>query len=141
VIGILRHPIPTILSWRSLDIPISYGRLPSGEKFWPELLELSASNCDILLKQVMIYELITTRMLAFRKQIHLLCYESLVKDPGQLSTLLNQQFTESTTFQSRNQSKEYNWEEVREIVAVLESHAPNTLRLYSMDHLDSPAAF
>lgn len=141
VIGIIRHPVPTILSWRSLDLPISYGRLPSGEKFWPELHEIASSDSDILLKQVMIYELIAERLLAFKEHIHLLCYESLVNDPGQLSTLLNQQFKASVTFQSRNRSKEYNWGEIREISAVLQSHAPNALRLYSMDDLDCPAAF
>lgn len=141
VIATIRHPIPTILSWRSLDLPISKGRLPSGEKFWPELLEVASSDRDILLKQVMIYELITSRLLAYRERIHLLCYESLVHDPGQLSALLQQQFRESATFQSRNRSKEYNWEEIREISAVLHAHAPNALRLYSIDDLDSPAAF
>jgi len=141
VIGIIRHPIPTILSWRSLDLPISNGRLPSGEKFWPELLEIASSDRDLLLKQVMIYELVTTRLLAFREHIHLICYESLVDDPGQLSALLNQQFRGSSTFQSRNRSKEYNWEEVREVSAVLKSHAPNALSLYSLDDLDSPAVF
>lgn len=141
VIGIIRHPIPTILSWRSLDLPISHGRLPSGEKFWPELLDVASSDRDILLKQVMIYELIATRLLAYRERIHLLCYESLVHDPGQLCTLLQQQFRESATFESRNRSKDYNWEEIREISAVLGSHAPNALKLYSMDDLDSPAVF
>jgi len=139
VIGIIRHPIPTILSWRSLDLPISNGRLPSGEKFWPELHQVASTDRDLLLKQVMIYELITARLLAYREHIHLLCYESLVDDPGQLSALLNQQFRDSNTFQSRNRSKEYNWEEVREISAVLKANAPNALSLYSMDDLDSPA--
>jgi Sulfotransferase family len=138
VIGILRHPIPTILSWRSLDLPISKGRLPSGEKFWLELFEVANSYLEVLVKQVMIYELIATRLLAFRERFHLLFYESLVNDPGQLNLLLNQRYIESATFQSSNRNKEYNWKEVQMISAVLKSHAPNTLRLYSMDDLDSP---
>lgn len=141
VIGIIRHPIPTILSWRSLNLPISNGRLPSGEKFWPELHEIASSDRDILLKQVMIYELIITRLLAHRQRIYLLCYESLVNDPRQLCSLLNQQFRDNGSFQSRNRSKEYNWGEVQEIRDVLKSHAPNTLKLYSMDDLDQPAVF
>jgi len=139
VIGILRHPIPTILSWRSLNLPISKGRLPSGEKFWPELFKVASSEQDVLVKQVMIYELIATRLLAFRERLHLLSYESLVNDPGQLNILLNQKYIESATFQSSNRNKEYNWKEVQNVRAVLDSHAPNTLRLYSMDDLDSPA--
>jgi len=139
VIGILRHPIPTILSWRSLNLPISKGRLPSGEKFWAELFKVASSEQDVLLKQVMIYELIVTRLLAFREHLHLLSYESLVNDPGQLNILLNQKYIESATFQSSNRNKEYNWKEVQKVRAVLNSHAPNTLRLYSMDDLDSPA--
>lgn len=140
VIGIVRHPIPTIMSWRSLDLPISNGRLPSGEKYWPELFAIANSGGDLLLKQVMIYELIATRLLAYRERMHLLCYESLINDPGQLSGLLSQQFKDSTAYQSKNRNIEYNWEEVRKISAALKAHAPNAIRLYSMDDLDRPAS-
>ncbi len=139
VIGILRHPIPTILSWRSLDLPISHGRLPSGEKFWAELSEIAWSGRDLLLKQVMIYEIIAARLMAFRQEILLVCYESLVREPGQLCTLLNQKFRGSVIFESRNRNKDYNWGEVRQLKAMLRANAPNTLKLYpDLDDLESP---
>lgn len=141
VIGIIRHPIPTILSWRSLDLPISKGRLPSGEKFWPELLEVASSSYDILLRQVMIYELIASRLLAYREKINLLCYENLVDNPGQLGTLINQQVRDALVLESRNRSNEYNWEDIRIISSTLKAHAPNTTRIYSISDLDSPAVF
>jgi hypothetical protein len=37
VIAVIRNPISTILSWNSVDFPISKGRLPAGEEYWPEL--------------------------------------------------------------------------------------------------------
>lgn len=139
VLGILRHPIPTILSWRSLNLPISKGRLPNGEKFWPELFEVACSNQDVLVKQVLIYELIATRLLAFREHLHLLFYESLVNDPGQLNIILNQKYIESSVVKNSNRNNEYNWKEVDKISDVLKSHAPNTLKIYSLEDLDSPA--
>ncbi len=138
VIGILRHPIPTILSWRSLELPISRGRLPSGEKFWLELSEIVQSDRDLLLKQVMIYELIAARLMVFRKQIHLFYYESLVRNPGQLCILLNQRFKDSVAFESWNKNKDYNWGDVRVIKALLKSHAPNALKFYpDLDDVDT----
>lgn len=141
VIGIIRHPIPTIMSWRSLDLPVSYGRLPSGEKFWPELHRIACSDCELLMKQVMIYELIASRLLKYRNQIHLLCYESLVKDPKQIGSLLHQEFRCPDILVNSNRNQEYNWEEVREIRTLLKCHAPNTISLYSLHDIDSPASF
>ncbi len=138
VLAILRHPIPTILSWRSLNLPISRGRLPSGEKFWPELSELAQSDRDLLLKQVLIYELLASRLVEFRRHIHLLCYESLVLNPEQLCLLLGQRFKDAGSFESRNKNKEYNWDEVQKIKALLKTWAPVTLRFYpDLDDLES----
>lgn len=141
IIGIIRHPIPTILSWRSLALPITNGRLPSGEKFWPELYEVTHSDRELLLKQVMIYELIVTRLLAFKKSLYLLSYESLVRNTGQVSSLLNQDYKEPITFTSRNKNLDYDWNEVEKIKTTLTKHAPESLALYPMDDLDAPPSF
>ena len=37
IIGIVRHPIPTILSWHETNLPVSHGFMPSAEAFWPEI--------------------------------------------------------------------------------------------------------
>ncbi|MCB2184113.1 MAG: sulfotransferase [Desulfobulbaceae bacterium] len=136
VLALVRHPIPTILSWRSLDIPISHGRLPSGEKFWPELADIASSDRENLLKQVMIYELIVSRIMNCRKQINLLCYENLIKHPEQLCAVLGYQFQTPVKFNSCNKNKDYNWGEVQEVKALLRRNAPNTLRIYP--DLDNP---
>ncbi len=82
VVAVIRHPVPTILSWRSLDLPVSQGRMPAGERFWPELAAVPESTDDILLRQVLIYRLFCERFLLLRPRIKLLRYEDIVADPS-----------------------------------------------------------
>lgn len=138
ILAILRHPVSTILSWRSLDLPITNGRLPIGEKFWPLLAEIGQTDKDVMLKQVMIYEAIASRVSLFRKDLHLLCYESLVRNPEQLSALIKRRFKNSLKLESRNNSKEYDWNEAAKIKSLINAHAPATLKFYpDLDNFES----
>lgn len=141
ILSIIRHPIPTILSWRSLNLPISNGRLPSGEKFWPELYEVAHSDRNVLQKQVIIYELILVRLLKLRHRLHLLSYEKLVDDPSYVCRVFKQTFKNFAQLQSRNRSNDYNWEQIHEIREFLKINAPTTLKSYSLDDLDTPPNF
>lgn len=82
IVAVVRHPLATIRSWRSLTLPISDGRLPAGERFWPELAAVAASADDVLLRQVRIYELFCARYARLSDRISLLRYEDIVSDPG-----------------------------------------------------------
>lgn len=82
IVAVVRHPLAVIRSWRALDLPISRGRLPAGERFWPELAAITASTNDVLLRQVRIYELFCARYARLADRITLLRYENIVADPG-----------------------------------------------------------
>ncbi|MCI0561293.1 MAG: sulfotransferase [Nitrososphaera sp.] len=130
VLAILRHPVPVILSWRSLDLPISHGRLPAGERFWPLLAQITQSDDEILLKQVMIYEAIATRLVDFREHLCLLSYEDLVRNPHQVCELFDQRFKSSVACDNHSKSAEYDWNDAAELKSLLLKYAPTALTLY-----------
>lgn len=85
ILAIVRNPVDVILSWRSLTIPITFGRLPAAERFWPEIAAIVQSDSDILQKQVRIYSLFTKRYLEFSGAVNVLRYEDIVEQPAILA--------------------------------------------------------
>ena len=81
VIAIVRDPLATLLSWRSLDIPISRGRLPIAEPFWPEVAAAALSTQDVLLAQVRILELFFRRYSALADRIAVIRLEDMIAKP------------------------------------------------------------
>ena len=88
VIAIVRHPLATLRSWRSAKhLPISQGRLPAAERFWPELAAIAESTQDILLRQLQIYRVFCERYRALGARIHLLRYEDVVSDVNSIAAI------------------------------------------------------
>ena len=86
VIAIIRDPVALLMSWRSLDLPISRGRLPAGERFWPELAGLCQSELDLTEKQARIAELLFSRFAQWSDRIAVIPYEVFITDPTRLLT-------------------------------------------------------
>jgi hypothetical protein len=84
VIAIIRDPIAALMSWRSLDLPISRGRLPAGERFWPALAALGQADLDLTDKQIRICDLLLRRFGDLADRIAVVRYEVFVSDPAQL---------------------------------------------------------
>jgi hypothetical protein len=84
IIAIVRDPVPVLMSWRTLDLPITRGRLPAGERFWPELAALGAADIDLTEKQIRICDLLLCRFAQLASQIAVIPYEVFVADPVQL---------------------------------------------------------
>jgi len=83
-IAIVRDPVPVLMSWRTLDLPISRGRLPAGERFWPELAALGGADIDLTEKQIRICDLLLRRFAQLAGRIAVIPYEVFVADPAQL---------------------------------------------------------
>ncbi|MFW5815740.1 MAG: hypothetical protein ACOCVP_02690 [Wenzhouxiangella sp.] len=81
IIGVVRHPIDVIHSWRSLDLPVSRGKMHDAARCWPEMAQATAAG-DLLKRQVLIYDLICQRLYACREQLTLLRYEDVLADPA-----------------------------------------------------------
>ena len=86
VIAIVRDPIALLMSWQSLDLPISRGRLPAGERFWPELAALGHAELDLIDKQARIADLLFDRFARWSDRIAVIPYEIFTNDPEQLLT-------------------------------------------------------
>jgi hypothetical protein len=84
IVAIVRDPVAVLRSWRSLDLPISRGRLPAGERFWPELADLGRSDAPLLDRQIRIYELLCRRFAQLKDDIAVIRYEDIVASPQAL---------------------------------------------------------
>jgi hypothetical protein len=82
LIALVRDPVALLLSWRSLNLPISRGRLPAGERFWPELRSLGEAELELTEKQIRICDLLFGRFLGWAGRVAILRYEHLVADPA-----------------------------------------------------------
>jgi hypothetical protein len=129
VVAIVRNPISTILSWNSVDFPISNGRLPAGELYWTELGKVAAMDCSVLEKQVRIWELFARRYLDYEKEITFLRYEDLVKDPDSASKLLKIPFA-SIEIKNMNDNPIYDNARGSDIKEALTKFSPTARSLY-----------
>jgi hypothetical protein len=84
VIATVRDPVAVLMSWRTLDLPLSRGRLPAGERFWPELAALGRADLDLTDKQIGICDLLLRRFAELADRIAIVPYEVFVTDPAQL---------------------------------------------------------
>jgi hypothetical protein len=130
VIAVIRHPIPTILSWRSLQLPVSKGRLPAGERYWKELRMWIDQRHSLMTTQVGIYELFCQRYLTFGDKIKLIRYEDLVSDEYLLARFLGRSVKRRVEIQKPNLDNEYPVHEIDEIRRILLEIAPCSLDLY-----------
>lgn len=81
ILALVRDPVDALMSWRSLALPISSGRLPAAERFWEDMRELTLSALDLTEKQILICDLFCRRFAAWRHALSMLRYESLVSQP------------------------------------------------------------
>jgi hypothetical protein len=130
VIAVIRNPISTILSWRSVKYPISIGRLPAAEKFWPIIREIGASDDDVLVKQVKIYEQIGRRVIELRDQLTLIRYEALVDRSSLIEDVFRQKAVTDVLIEKVNRRAHYDYQYVGKIVDAIEKYSPSTLELY-----------
>ena len=127
VVAMLRDPVSTILSWRSLDLPISRGRLHSAERISCELRTL-VKEPDLLLRQVKILNWIFGRVTMHLPDYAVICYEDLINNPHSAIAAAGLAAPRSVSqLQSRNSSAYYNHSESERILEMIEPHAPHIL--------------
>ena len=127
VLGMLRDPVSTILSWRSLDLPISRGHLHSAERISSELRAL-VQEPDLLLRQVKILNWIFGRVVTYLPPHAIVCYEDLMNDPGHAVAATGLTMPGHVSqLESRNSSTYYDHSESERIWEMIERHAPHIL--------------
>jgi hypothetical protein len=132
IIAVIRHPVPTILSWMSLNLPISRGKLPAGEGVWAELKAITDSKEKLINKQARIYDLFCQRYLEFNNDIHLYKYEEIVEDPSLFEKLTGKTYEKKLELTNQNRSKIYDFRKEEKIIEAITRYAPHALKLYPL---------
>ncbi|MEZ5471423.1 MAG: sulfotransferase [Marinicella sp.] len=119
VLATVRHPLHTLLSWNSLDIPVSKGNVYTGEKFSQSLNELP-SRQNLLLRQIKIIDWFYAKYT--NNHVCLIKYEDLVVNPKQV---LSPWFKDVKLpkLKSKNEIKRYTQENTQLIEHYLEKHS------------------
>jgi len=130
IFAIIRDPIATILSWRSLSLPVSEGRLPAARKFWSVIRAIEDSGESILVKQVRIYEQFCLRLLEMEKFICLIQYEDIINNPEYFGRFFGQTPLYQTPIKFRNIDSYPNKDEAQIILQNIERYAPSALHIY-----------
>ncbi len=135
ILVIIRHPVPTILSWLSLNLPISGGRLPAGERLSHEIKMIVESSEDILVKQVLIFDEFCKQYKRCQQHIHLLTYEEIVSDNQVFSKLFGRANIAPILIKNANQNPAYEHHLAEKIKAVIRKHATHIDIYYpELDH-------
>lgn len=130
VLAIIRNPVATISSWNSLDLPISHGRLPAAERFWPQIAEVARVSDDTLLRQVLIYGLFCERYHALRDKVTILRYEDMVANPARISEFAGRNFVRGVELSKRNAARSPDALVHNRICAYIRAHCAVALELY-----------
>jgi len=130
VLAVIRHPVPTILSWRALNIPISRGTMPAAEQFWPEVAEIRQRTDDLLRIQVELYGLFCMRYQLLREKIQLIRYEQLIRNPALLSEYLGRNYVGGIEIKPRNWRSEHSQLEIQEVEEYIKQYCPIAFEYY-----------
>lgn len=81
IIAIIRSREEVLASWRRLDLPVSHGRMPAAEYYWPEMKHLVHTPMDLHTKQGKMYDLCVQRLMRHAGDIHIVRYEDFINNP------------------------------------------------------------
>lgn len=82
-IALIRHPLPVLASWQTVELPVADGRLPAGERFDPGLRSRLRGVPDILGRQLHILDWVFARFASARASLAIVKYEDIVASQGQ----------------------------------------------------------
>lgn len=130
-IGIVRHPLAVLASWQSVDLPVSHGRLPAGERLDPSLAAALAAQPETLRRQVIILDWFFGRLLRWIDPSRLLRYEDVVADGGKaLLQAAGLPPEPVRPLSSRNLNSQYDVALVDTLAEALCTHGSACLALY-----------
>lgn len=105
---ILRNPLSTIASWRSIEAPVSNGKVKVLYHLNPELAERLDLISDILERQVALLEMHYKAYTQWKDHIRFLRYEDIISSGGTaLSIISKEAETLNQTLENKNSIKRY----------------------------------
>lgn len=120
LICIIRNPISVIMSWRSLGLPVSYGKMKVAEKYSSDYLNYLEHASNLLEKQVLIIDWFFKQYKEYSENITLIKYENLINNPKiEISKILSLDTVKTPDLTTQNSSKHYNLKEFQIIKTCL----------------------
>lgn len=133
VLVVVRHPLACLLSWRSLRMPVSFGKLPAGERFSRELRKIARLE-DVLLAQVKILDWFFGKYYGLRERVHVIRYEEFVAAPEKLRAFAEvPQDYAFPEYESLNRRPEYDFREQDRILEYLRRHSEFARHFYPLE--------
>lgn len=114
---IIRNPVSCIMSWRSLNIPVSHGRMKIAEKYSHTFRDKTKNLQNLMQKQVAIVDWHYQIYSKYAEHINIIKYEELVSSTRTIiEQIINSNACDIPTLKSKNSSTHYKLEEVNLIV-------------------------
>lgn len=82
IYGIVRNPLSLICSWRTVDLPVSRGRVPMGERFDANLRDRLIRAKSVTVRQLIVIQWFFERFRNFLSPDRILRYEDVVLSKG-----------------------------------------------------------
>lgn len=109
--AVVRNPLSVLLSWNSVEMPVSKGRVPAAEAFSTELRLSLDSIQDTYERQVFLLDWFFQQYLNYLPRDHILFYEETVKTSGKsLAVINNEANSLNDALESKNNNGLYNKE-------------------------------
>jgi hypothetical protein len=141
VVGIVRNPLAVLASWRSVDLPVTQGRLPAGERLDSALAVALAAQPDCLRRQILILDWFFARLRRWVAPERLLRYEDVVASGGAcLRQAIGLPVDTTADLRSRNENAQYDRASIDELVRGLRRYAGASLDCYGAEAVDELAA-
>ncbi|WP_395373951.1 sulfotransferase [Marinicella sp. W31] len=129
IMVVVRHPLAALMSWRTLNIPSSRGRIRVLEKF-SESLQHIGQHTDRLQRQVLLMDWYFQQYSQIPKN-NIVYYEDLVSDPvSTLGRFVQTKTWPSWQLESQNANPAYQLSERQKIVQAIEKYGKYYQRFY-----------
>jgi hypothetical protein len=128
ILGVIRNPIPTILSWHETRLPVARGFMPSAEKFWSDVNLLFNQSKTPEIGWARIYDAFCQRML--EADITVVKYEDITNNVECLENIVGRKSVSNIEVRKKNWSEYTGSEKYSALLDALQKYAPNALQLY-----------
>jgi hypothetical protein len=128
ILGVVRNPVTTILSWAETGLPVAKGRMPSAAAFWPEINSIMDASETLEVGWARIYDALCERLLTCH--IPIFKYEDVTADISSLESFVGRDTVCHVPITLRNKGDYQNFKRAETIARALRNYAPNAMRLY-----------
>lgn len=106
--AVVRNPLSVLLSWNSVDMPVSQGRVPAAEAFSPELKQQLDLITDIYDRQIFLLDWFFQQYKSYLPSRHIIFYEETIKSNGKsLGSINPLAYRLNETLSSKNDNHLY----------------------------------